>query len=58
MTNTYSRMYLPDDMVKVIKGFARPYHDPKSHKTHKELMSQLNSYPPCWTRVGPILADR
>ena len=41
MTNTYSRLYLPDDMVNEIKGFARPYRDPKSHKTHKLLMRQI-----------------
>ena len=41
MTNTYSCLYLPDDMVNEIKGFARPYRDPKSHKTHKLLMRQI-----------------
>ena len=41
MTNTYSRLYLPEDMVNEIKGFARPYRDPKSHKTHKQLMKQI-----------------
>ena len=46
MTNTYSRMYLPDDMVNEIKKFLTrpPYHvprDPKSHKTHKLLMKQI-----------------
>ena len=28
-------------MVNEIKGFARPYRDPKSHKTHKLLMRQI-----------------
>ncbi len=41
MTKSESRMQLPEDMENIVKAFARPYRDPKSHKTHKELMNQL-----------------
>ena len=41
MTKSESRMQLPEDMENIVKAFALPYRDPKSHKTHKEVMNQL-----------------
>ena len=41
MTKSESRMQLPEDMENIVKAFALPYRDPKSHKTHKLLMKQI-----------------
>ena len=34
-------MQFCEDLEKHIKGWARPYRDPKNHKTHKRVMAQI-----------------
>ena len=51
MTKSESRMQLPEDMENIVKAFALPYRDPKSHKMHKEVMAQMKRISKCWRRL-------
>ena len=41
MTKSESRMQLPEVLEDIVREFARPCHDPKSHRTHKEIVKQI-----------------
>ena len=48
MTKSESRMQLPEDMENIVKAFALPYRDPKSHKNHKRVMAQIKRISKAW----------
>ena len=41
MTKSESRMQLPEVLEDIVREFARPCHDPKSHRTHKEIVKKI-----------------
>ena len=41
MTKSESRMQLPEVLEDIVREFACPCHDPKSHRTHKEIVKQI-----------------
>ena len=51
MTKSESRMQFCEDIEKVIKEYTRPYRDPKSHKNHKRVMSQIKRISHAWRRL-------
>ena len=44
-------MQFCEDLEKYIKGYTRPYRDPRSHKNHKRVMAQLKRISKAWRRL-------
>ena len=44
-------MQFCEDLEKYIKGYTRPYRDPKNHKTHKRVMAQIKRISKAWRRL-------